>query len=186
MASRVTIRNGFKLSTRELLDERTLKRVGAEVATMIRERAFPGKGTGRDERGRPYSAYSTKRIYVSKASPPRPADMPAPRGGSKPKRKAPKTVRYDGGYSQYRVSIGRSSGAAKNLVLTGQTARALTVLKVDVARKTIWLGFSHRRKRAIALDELYDFMGLTPTERHRASQIIQKLAARRFGKRRGL
>lgn len=166
---------------------RDLTKVGALTASDVRDRAFPSSGAGRDEDGQAYSAYSTKRIYVSKASPPRPADMPAPRGTSekalgsgKAKGKLAehrgvtskdrKTVRYDGGYSQYRASIGRSSGSAKNLVLTGQTARSLQVQRVDASRGLIVIGFNKRRERAVALDASYNFMGLTDEEAARAQQ----------------
>lgn len=141
------------------------RKLGLLAAELLRERAFPATGAGRDERGRAYSSYSTKRLYVSKSSPPRPKDMPAPKGGAKPNRKRPRTVRYEGGYSQYRASIGRSSGANKNLVLTGQTARSLRLLRVQ--QGGVWIGFSKRRDRVRALDARYRFMGFTRAEKKR-------------------
>lgn len=178
-------RGGFKngqpapLSRLVQLDERGKKRLGLEIATIVRERAFPSKGAGRDEDDRPYEPYSTKRLYVSKKSPPRPADMPAPKGGRKPpriKRAADaKTVRYDDGYSEYRAGIGRSSGANVNLVLTGQTARALSFIRSTA--RSIVVGFRTRRERARALDARYRFMGLTPAETRRVLEIWRRLVA---------
>lgn len=169
------------------------KRLGTEAATIVRDRAFPSTGPGRDEDGKPYTPYSKRRLYVSKESPPRPADMPAPRGANRQqlakaaKRKGTKdqtlargetreimrTVRYDGGYDQYRQSIGRSSGTNKNLVLTGQTARALNFLRSTT--KSITIGFRTRRARAIVLDSQYNFMGLTREEERRATRIWRDL-----------
>jgi hypothetical protein len=164
-----------------------LLKVGALVASDVRDRAFPSTGAGRDEDGRPYPGYSTKRLYVSKASPPRPADMPAPRGDSGKRgrgrgltSKNRKTVRYDGGYSQYRASIGRSSGANKNLTLTGQTGRALAPLRVDPARNLIVIGFRTRRERAVALDAEYQFMGLTSEESATADRLGHEELARKL------
>lgn len=174
------------------------KRLALEVATMIRDRAFPNSGVGRDDRGRPYSSYSTKPIYVSKKSPPRAADMPAPvgvtaatiakgKGRTKDGRdrgetaKGRKTVFYEGGYSQYRSSIGRSSGSAKNLVLTGQTARALSYLRST--RSSIVIGFRTRKARARHLDAEYEFLGLTPAEKRRVVAIWRSLVQEQIRRR---
>lgn len=184
----------WKLAGLVKLTSRERQRLGLEAATIVRERAFPNSGAGRDRKGQPYSAYSAKPIYVSKASPPRPADMPAPKGltatGAKSAikkgahgargqtSKGRKTVFYPGGYSQYRASAGRSYGKDKNLVMTGQTARSLGVLEHDVRR--ILLGFSKRRARAVALDDAYDFMGLLPTEEERIAAIWAAIVAERL------
>lgn len=174
------------------------KKLGLEVATIIRDRAFPSSGAGRDDRGRPFSGYSTKPIYVSKASPPRKADMPAPvgvsaatiakgkgadrRGRSRGETtKTRKTVFYQGGYSQYRSSIGRSSGSAKNLVLTGQTARALSYLRST--RHSIVIGFRTRKARARHLDAEYEFLGLTPAEKRRVIAIWRRMVREQLRRR---
>lgn len=183
MASRVTLRKSWNLAKDIQPTQREMRRLGTYVSTLVKERAFPGSGVGRDENGRPYKPYSTKRIYVSKKMPPRPADMPAPRGGSPMTRKtkrAAKSVRYDGGYSQYRASIGRSSGRNKNLFLTGQTARALQVL--SATRSSVLLGFVRRRTRAIVLDEAYRFMGLTPEETAKAEAMLADIVGDRLNR----
>src|SRR5689334_525572 len=123
MAKKSSIRRNFSLARLAELTPTNRQKLGLEVRSMVRERAFPSEGAGRDEEGKTYKPYSTRRIYVSKSSPPRPADMPAPQGltpagavraAAKGKlrdrgltRKDRKTVRYDQGYSQYRASIGR-------------------------------------------------------------------------------
>lgn len=174
------------------------RRLALEVATIIRDRAFPNSGVGRDDQGNTYSAYSTKPIYVSKASPPRKADMPAPvgvsastiakgKGRTKDGRdrgvtgKGRKTVFYAGGYSQYRSSIGRSSGSNKNLVLTGQTARALSYLRST--RRSIVIGFRTRKARARHLDSEYEFLGLTPAEKRRVIAIWRRLVQEQLRRR---
>lgn len=172
------------------------KKLALEVATIIRDRAFPNSGVGHDDRGRAYGGYSTKPIYVSKNSPPRPADMPAPvgvsaataaKGNATDKRgrrrgvSLKKSVRYDGGYSQYRSSIGRSSGSAKNLVLTGQTARALSFLRAT--RHSVIIGFRTRKARARHLDAEYEFLGLTPAEKRRVVAIWRKLVREQIRRR---
>lgn len=168
------------------------KRIALEAVTLIRARAFPESGAGRNATGyagEPYSGYSTKRIYVAKksrsAGGSRPDDMPAPRGvtaktiaagkgGARGQTsKDRKTVRYDGGYSQYRASIGRSSGAAKNLVLTGQTARALSFLRETP--NSVVIGFRTRKARGRVLDEQYEFLGLTFKEAKLIKALWKKL-----------
>jgi hypothetical protein len=189
VASKGGLRKGFSLASLVALSPEHRKLLGVEAVAIVRDRAFPKTGAGRDEHDRPYTPYSTKRLYVAKKSPPRPADMPAPRGLTARGRatatkkgtlgdqgrtaKELKTVRYDGGYSQYRASIGRSSGAAKNLVLTGKTAQAMAVLESSAER--ILIGFTNRRERAIVLDEGYHFMGLTDGERTRLQERMTEL-----------
>lgn len=156
---------------------RDLTRLGAFLATAVRERAFPGHGTGRDENDRPYKGYSTRPIYISKTAPPRPADMPKPRGGSPHKRKkrGKKTVFFAGGYRQYRAAIGRST--AKNLFLTGQTARGFNVLRVTPRRGggTIVLGMIRRRERGLVLDQQYKWAGFTARELERGAELLEQI-----------
>lgn len=203
----MTSRGGFKagsgkralrLAGQIPLTPQNRKRLGLEVATIIRDRAFPSTGAGRDDQGNTYSAYSTKPMYVSKSSPPRAADMPAPvgvtastiakgKGRTKDGRdrgatgKGRKTVFYAGGYSQYRSSVGRSSGSAKNLVLTGQTARALSYLRST--RRSIVVGFRTRKARARHLDAEYEFLGLTPGEKIRVIRIWRRLVSEQIRRR---
>ena len=189
-------RRALRLAGQIPLTPQNRTRLGLEVATIIRDRAFPSSGVGRDETGAPYSAYSTKPIYVSKKSPPRAADMPAPvgvaastiakgKGRTKDGRdrgetgKGRKTVFYAGGYSQYRSSIGRSTD--KNLVLTGQTARALSHLRST--RRSIVIGFRTRKARARQLDAEYEFLGLTPAEKRRVVQIWRRLVQEQLHRR---
>lgn len=203
MASRGGFKAGagrrvLRLAGQIPLTPQNRKRLGLEVATIIRDRAFPNSGVGRDENGDTYSAYSTKPIYISKASPPRKADMPAPvgvtastikkgKGKTKDGRdrgetgKGRKTVFYAGGYSQYRSSIGRSSGSNKNLALTGQTARALSYLRST--RNSIIIGFRTRKARARHLDAEYEFLGLTPQEKRRVVAIWQRIVTEQLRRR---
>ncbi len=193
-----TGRRVLRLAGRIPLTPQNRKRLGLEVATIIRDRAFPSTGAGHDEHGQAFSAYSTKPMYVSKKSPPRKADMPPPvgvtaatiaKGGARTKdgrdrgetSKERKTVFYEGGYSQYRSSIGRQGGSNKNLVLTGQTARALTYLRST--GNSIVIGFRTRKARARHLDAEYEFLGLTTAEKIRVVRIWRRLVSEQVRRR---
>ncbi len=183
MASKGGLKPGgatAKLAKRLKLSSSQWKAIGTSMATIVEARVFPGDGAGRDRHNKPFSAYSTKPTHISKKSPPRPADMPAPKGGVKPptkkSAKAAKTMFFPGGYSQYRAGIGRSSGAAKNLRLTSQTARAFNVLRVT--QHGVVIGFRTRKQRARQLDGQYDFMALTLSEKLRFRKLVLAVVKR--------
>jgi hypothetical protein len=169
--------------------------LGEQIAGQIRARAFPVQGAGRDAGGKPFSPYSTRPTYVSKNSPPRDPDMKAPRGYSLRSRVAPqsrrpgagrtsreaKSVFYAGGYSQYRQSVGLSSGAAKNLRMSGKTARALRI--VTASRTRIVIEFPGRQGRADLLNRRYGFMGLTREEQKRATLALERVIRLKLARR---
>lgn len=200
MASKGGFKGGRRQTSIQKLvtfERKELLEVGTLMATEVRDRVFPDSGPGRDEHDQAFSPYSTKRIYVSKNSPPRPADMPAPRGATQKTlaaaAKTPskssltaarghtrtifKTVRYDGGYDQYRRSTGRSAGANKNLTMSGQTRRAFNVVRATAA--VVTLGFRTRKERARALDAKYGYMGLTARERRLWGALVRRVLLRK-------
>ena len=96
--------------------------VGSTAREIIKSRTESGKNPS----GGAFKGYSTKRIYISKR------DRPAPRGGAKTR--GGKTMRFDGGYRQYKSNL---YGATPNMTKSGAMLRGL---KYQASGKKITIG----------------------------------------------
>lgn len=90
---------------------RTMSAVASTVRALIVQRTL----SGRDIHGRPFTPYSTTPIYVSVDN--RPPGYPKPSGGRKSR--TGRSVYYEGGYAQYKTSIGR--GVRPQLSISQET-----------------------------------------------------------------
>lgn len=140
-----------------------MKEVGNDAIALIKQRTEEGL----DADGKPFDAYSTKPISISKKSDT--GRRLSPKGGQKSK--SGSSVRYDGGYAEYKKA---SAGTSKpNLTLSGNMLQSLIVKEADNTSFTIGIK-GPAEQYAYFVNEDREFIGLSKEDSATITDIIKQ------------
>ena len=141
-----------------------MKSIGNDAIALIKERTQEGL----DVNDKPFDAYSTKPIYVSKTS--KTGKKLSPKGGRKTE--SGKSVFYQGGYSQYKKA---SSGSDKvDLTLSGNMMQSLVVK--DATNTSFTIGIKGpAEKYAYEVNDEREFIGLSKEDSAIVTEIVQQM-----------
>lgn len=148
----------------QAVDRIAMLRIGMDGVALIRRRTLEGI----DADGRPFPAYSTRRIYISVERRGTGARL-TPRGGKLSR--TGRTMRFDGGYAEYkRLSRGAGAlpqgGAATgptaevDLTLSGEMLRSLHP-EVVAPNEVMIQTSSRTADQAAGVEELRPFVGFS-------------------------
>lgn len=172
------------------------------IHAQVTSRTFD-RGVGTD--GRPFARYSTKRVKIYYRS--STAIRLKPKGGNVfpwvrgPRRRGggydatkigqPGGVAYDGGYAEFKAASRKGltsstgqTGAAVDLVLSGQLARSFRVIRTSRYAATIGITGT-AREYGVHVDARRPFVGMSPQDVLEAERIFADAVAQAMGGTRG-
>jgi len=185
-ASIAKMTNGLTAELRALMGPQEM----AELGRWVRKEIIDRTQAGIDSRGKAFKPYSTKRLYRSLASRPKPlGGLPTFKG----KKRKGKTRRYDGGYAEYHQ---HSVTAAKSTTvsLTATMGMMRNILVRPYGRRGVRLSIPNTRENAKAY--AHDMgsgnvprrswfnYGRTVAEERRLSEKVDSIATAKAKRRR--
>jgi hypothetical protein len=152
----------------QVTDRQAMAEIGNALVLIIRRRTLQGRGAD----GRPFEGYATRRIYVN---PNRGVGARLkPKGGVVTKGGRGKTMRFDGGYAEFK-RLSRGAGATPrggsasaptaevDLTLSGQLMRSIAPAQITDPAVVVQVG-EGAAEYGEGVNERRPFMGLAPQE----------------------